>query len=178
MSREVSTVSRRKLPTRLAIQPRFHHFAPRSSRVSLRAVREPMASCHRRNETMQDAYAANENAVPTPVRLSRWVNEPYPPITELLSAHDVARLTRRPRWMIWGLRLVGRFPRKARYRGRRVGWRRSDVLEWMARDLALKRDPRSPASSMQRPRQRDLPLQDRAACAATQRDRQTERSQS
>jgi predicted DNA-binding transcriptional regulator AlpA len=127
---------------------------------------------------MQDAYAANENAVPTPVRLSRWVNEPYPPITELLSAHDVARLTRRPRWMIWGLRLIGRFPRKARYRGRRVGWRRSDVLEWMARDLALKRDPRSPASSMPRPRQRDLPLQDCADCAATQRDRQTERSQS
>ncbi len=128
---------------------------------------------------MQEAYAADENAAPAPVRLSRWVNEPYPPITELLTAHDVARLTRRPRWMLWGLRLIGRFPRKARYRGRRVGWRRSDVLEWMARDLAFKHDPRSPAtSSNPRTRQRDLPLSDRAVRAVTQGDRQAERSQS
>ena len=31
------------------------------------------------------------------VRLSKWVNEPYPPWTEILTAHDLARLTRRRR---------------------------------------------------------------------------------
>jgi hypothetical protein len=69
-----------------------------------------------------------------PIVLSRWVNEPYPPLTELLSAHDVARLTRRPRWLLAGLALIGRFPKEARFRGRALGWWRSDVLEWMAKD--------------------------------------------
>ena len=66
------------------------------------------------------------------IMLSRWVNEPYPPLTELLSAHDVARLTRRPRWLLVGLAMIGRFPKRARFRGRAFGWWLSDVLEWMA----------------------------------------------
>jgi len=93
------------------------------------------------------------------ITLSRWVNEPYPPLTELLSARDVARLTRRPRWMLVGLSLIGRFPRKVRFRGRAVGWWLSDVLEWMARDLALD-CPRMTLSRRERrqPRQDCLPL--------------------
>jgi hypothetical protein len=51
---------------------------------------------------------ADQKTVPH-VTLSRWINEPYPPLTELLSAHDVARLTRRPRWLLVGLELIGRF---------------------------------------------------------------------
>lgn len=68
-----------------------------------------------------------------PLTISRWVNEPYPPLGELLSAHDVARLTRRPRWMLMGLGLIGQFPRRRRLRGQWVGWYRSEVLEWIAR---------------------------------------------
>jgi len=71
------------------------------------------------------------------VTLSRWVNEPFPPFQELLSAHDVARLTRRPKLVISGLVLLRRFPQKRRYRGRQVGWLRSDILDWLARDLAI-----------------------------------------
>jgi len=69
-----------------------------------------------------------------PLTISRWVNEPYPPLCELLSAHDVARLTRRPRWMLMGLGLIGQFPRRRRLRGQWVGWYRSEVLEWIARN--------------------------------------------
>ena len=34
------------------------------------------------------------------VRLSKWINEPYPPWAEILTAHDLARLTRRHGWMV------------------------------------------------------------------------------
>jgi predicted DNA-binding transcriptional regulator AlpA len=68
------------------------------------------------------------------VVISPWVNEPHPPLHKLLSSHDVARLTRRPSWMLISLSLIGRFPRKAKFHGRAIGWRQSEVLEWMARD--------------------------------------------
>ena len=76
------------------------------------------------------ATASSRNVV-----LSPWVNEPLPAWEELLSAHDVARLTRRPRWVLASLVLLGRFPRKCRYHGRGVGWLRSDVLSWLTKEL-------------------------------------------
>jgi predicted DNA-binding transcriptional regulator AlpA len=110
--------------------------------------------------TLSDKAAPKVDPAPRIV-LSRWVNEPYPPLTELLSAHDVARLTRRPRWLIAGLVLIGRFPRKARFRGRAFGWWRADVLDWMAKDLALEhRHMTSSRPSLRRqPRQTCLPLE-------------------
>ena len=63
------------------------------------------------------------------VSLSKWVNERIPSFQELLTAHDVARLTRRHRWVLTALTLFGRFPRRQRFHGRRIGWLRSDVLE-------------------------------------------------
>lgn len=71
------------------------------------------------------------------IRLSRWTNEPLPDLRNLLCAHDIARLTRRPRWLLCGLALIGRFPARKRYRGRPIGWCRSEVLDWMSRDLAV-----------------------------------------
>jgi len=71
------------------------------------------------------------------VRIPRWVNERCPPLDDILSAHDVARLTRRPRWLVTALCAVGRFPSRLRFRGRRIGWRRSEVLEWMAHELTV-----------------------------------------
>ncbi len=106
---------------------------------------------------MQTEFSQYTNNERVPVRLSHWVNEPYPPISELLSAHEVARLTRRPRFVLWGLALIGRFPRKARYRSRTFGWRRSDVLDWLARGMALQDE--HPSAAMNR--QRDLPLHNR-----------------
>ena len=76
------------------------------------------------------ATASSRNVV-----LSPWVNEPLPAWEELLSAHDVARLTRRPRWVLASLVLLGRFPRKCRYHGRGIGWLRSDVLFWLTKEL-------------------------------------------
>ena len=69
------------------------------------------------------------------ITLSPWVNEPLPPFSHLLTAHDVARLTRRPRWVLLGLQMVGRFPQKRRYRGRRVGWLRADIVDWLAKGI-------------------------------------------
>src|SRR5271157_4041346 len=66
------------------------------------------------------------------VSLSKWVNEPLPAWEQLLSAHDVARLTRRPRWVLLSSMLMGQFPRMQRFHGRRIGWLRADVLDWRA----------------------------------------------
>jgi len=88
------------------------------------------------------------------INISRWVNESSPPLMEILSAHDVARLTRRPRWLLIGLSLVGSFLRRVTLRGRRVGWHRSDVLAWMAGDLAIESADTPPRPcACRRPRQ-------------------------
>lgn len=90
-----------------------------------------------RFSAMPVEHAFETPAIPpaceAPLTISRWVNQPYPPLGELLSAHDVARLTRRPRWMLMALGLIGQLPRRRRLRGQWVGWYRSEVLEWIAR---------------------------------------------
>ena len=116
------------------------------------------------NTELSDTNPYSQLRLPcTRVALSRWVNEPLPAWQDVLSAHDVARLTRRPTWILCGLALVGRFPRKCQYRGRRIGWRRSDVLAWMTRELTIKASaPRVIARSYHRlergSRQHCLPL--------------------
>src|SRR5579859_4404375 len=40
------------------------------------------------------------------VSISKWVNEAYPPWDEILSTHDVARLTRCPRWPLFDASLA------------------------------------------------------------------------
>ena len=50
-------------------------------------------------------------ASPDRITLSKWVNERFPPWEQLLSAHDVARLTRRPRWVLLGLMLLVQPPK-------------------------------------------------------------------
>ena len=114
-----------------------------------------------RGDSTQLGKADPKAAPARPIVLSRWINEPYPPLTELLSAYDVARLTRRPRWLLVGLTLIGRFPKKARFRGRTLGWWLSDVLEWMARDLEVASDQAtsSQVSLRGQPRQTCLSLE-------------------
>jgi predicted DNA-binding transcriptional regulator AlpA len=70
------------------------------------------------------------------VTLSPWINERFPDWEQLLTAHDVARLTRRPRWVLASLILVGRFPRKQRFHGSDIGWLKADVIAWIRRGRA------------------------------------------
>ena len=65
--------------------------------------------------------------------LSPWINDEFPRWSDLLTTHDVARLTRRHVWLISALALIGRFPKRARFRGRGIGWNRHDVRDWMVR---------------------------------------------
>ena len=65
------------------------------------------------------------------VRVSPRVNEKLPALDQILSAHDVARLTRRNRWVLYALSFLGRFPRKQRFRGHSIGWDRVEILEWL-----------------------------------------------
>jgi predicted DNA-binding transcriptional regulator AlpA len=66
------------------------------------------------------------------VSLSKWVNESLPSFQELLTSHEVARLTRRHRWVLAALTVAGCFPLKQRFHGRSIGWRRNDVERWLA----------------------------------------------
>src|SRR5258708_7733996 len=98
------------------------------------------------------------------VTLSPWVNEPLPNIHAILCSRDLARLTRRPPWVLCGLALMGKFPRRKRYRGRVVGWCRAEVLEWMARDLSVETESHERWNGPRRcarrpPRQACLPLE-------------------
>lgn len=104
-----------------------------------------------RDRPSPSGIPADSSAGSVRVSLSPWVNERLLPLNELLSAHDVARLTRRPAWILGGLSLVGGFPKKATRRGRKMGWWRSDVLDWMSRHLGLA-DKGAPAAQI------DLPL--------------------
>jgi hypothetical protein len=78
--------------------------------------------------------------------------------------------------MLCGLALIGRFPRKQRYRGRPIGWQRLEVLDWLTRGLDAANDetfnPPSQEESARlkgRPRQTSLPFECGAQCAlATQ----------
>lgn len=83
--------------------------------------------------SLRNGIEADSLFVRQAVSISRWVNEPYPNWDHILTAHDVARLIRRPPWMLSTLAVVGRFPRKQQFRGKKIGWLRADILEWMAR---------------------------------------------
>jgi predicted DNA-binding transcriptional regulator AlpA len=118
-----------------------------------------------RGDSAQSDKAGRKVACVSPVVVSPWVNEPYPPLTELLTSHEVARLTRRPRWLLLGLMMIGRFPKKARFRGRALGWWLPDILEWMAKDLLDRH--RTSLRSLRQPRQACLPLESRTRRVVT-----------
>ncbi len=106
------------------------------------------------------------------VTISPWVNEPLPNIQWILGSRDLARLTRRPRWELFGLALIGKFPCKKRYRGRPVGWCRAEVLEWMTRELAVVSETQERLNAPRRcarrhARQQCLPLECLEPCRAT-----------
>jgi hypothetical protein len=114
--------------------------------------------------------ATGQNTRAEAVTISPWVNEPLPNIQKLLCSRDLARLTRRPRWVLCGLALMGKFPRKKRYRGRLVGWCRAEVLEWMTRNLSIETESRERLNGPRRCSRRHsqqacLPLECGTRCA-------------
>ena len=80
------------------------------------------------------------------VSVSRWVNEAYPAWNEILSSHDVARLTRRNRWVLSAMAALRRFPPKRKFRGRPVGWHRGDVVRWLANRHSRPTAPQKPST--------------------------------
>ena len=95
------------------------------------------------------------------VYLPRWVNEPLPDLRAILSAGEISRLTRRPRWLLLGLAVLGRFPKRRTHCGKPVGWHRADVLDWLTRNMAIEDDCKVEARTCRpaRPRQACLPLE-------------------
>lgn len=99
------------------------------------------------------------------VSISRWVNEPYPAWDRILTAHDVARLIRRPPWMLCSMAAIGQFPRRQRFRGKNIGWLKADILEWIARTSRYRVAATSDNPNCCRrrrpnpPRQHKLPMQ-------------------
>jgi len=67
------------------------------------------------------------------VTLPKWVNEKLPALDQILSARDVARLTRRRRWVVYALTLFGGFPRRRRFKGSAIGWAKQDIVAWLAK---------------------------------------------
>ena len=94
------------------------------------------------------------------LRLPRWVNEPLPDLRAILSASEISRLTRRPRWLLLGLAVLGRFPKQRTHCGKPVGWHRADVLDWLTQNMAIKDDCTVDSRTCRsaRPRQACLPL--------------------
>lgn len=94
------------------------------------------------------------------IRLPCWVNEPLPDLRAILSASEISRLTRRPRWLLLGLAVLGRFPKQRTHCGKPVGWHRADVLDWLTQNMTT--DPERPVATRHcrrpRPIQACLPL--------------------
>jgi predicted DNA-binding transcriptional regulator AlpA len=95
------------------------------------------------------------------VELPRWVNEPLLNVHEILSGHEISRLTRRPHWLLLGLAAIGQFPKRRTHCGKPVGWHRSDVLDWLTQHMAIEPDRQAAERTCRqsRPRQACLPLE-------------------
>lgn len=110
-----------------------------------------------------ESSAVEPTTIRTPqdLRLPRWVNEPLPDLRALLSTSEISRLTRRPRWLLLGLAVLGRFPKQRTHCGKPVGWHRADVLDWLTQNMTIEADrPRTTRHRQHtRPKQICLPLQ-------------------
>ena len=95
------------------------------------------------------------------LRLPRWVNEPLPDLRAILSASEISRLTRRPRWLLLGLAAIGRFPKRRTHCGRPLGWHRADVIDWLTHNMEIDsgRSREERACRQKRPHQACLPLE-------------------
>ena len=114
-----------------------------------------------RSTSESPTVAPTVNHTSQNLRLPRWVNEPLPDLRAILSANEISRLTRRPRWLLLGLAVLGRFPKRRTHCGKPVGWHRADVLDWLTRNMAIEDDCKVEARTCRsaKPRQACLPLE-------------------
>lgn len=114
-----------------------------------------------RSTTESSAVAPTIIRTSQDLRLPRWVNEPLPDLRALLSASEISRLTRRPRWLLLGLAVLGRFPKQRTHCGKPVGWHRTDVLDWLTQNMTTDADSNTESGRCQhaRPRQACLPFE-------------------
>ena len=110
------------------------------------------------------------------VTISPFLEERFPPLDQLLTARDVASLVHRPQWYFCGLALIGRFPTKRRFRGRWAGWMRSEVSQWMQKNLRVlsAHQPKAHTAKVIA-RQRRLPLGRTEWCPSIRRRRRPRR---
>ena len=113
------------------------------------------------SSTDNNHVAVNIPATTHDVRLPRWVNEPLPDVHAILSGREISRLTRRPRWLLLGLAVVGRFPKQRTHCGKPIGWHRADVLDWLTQHMTIEPDLASETRHCRhaRPSQACLPLE-------------------
>ena len=114
----------------------------------------------RRSHTDNNSVAVSITPSTKDIHLPRWVNEPLPDLRAILNASDISRLTRRPRWLLLGLAVLGRFPKRRTYCGKPVGWHRADVLDWLTHSMTIGTDSRPDSRNCRhaRPSQACLPL--------------------
>jgi predicted DNA-binding transcriptional regulator AlpA len=121
--------------TSLAIALHSTHTLRTSDNLALNdrnhTLRSFMSSVESLSDPQLAAVTRSRNVV-----LSPYVNERFPAWEDLLSAHHVSRLTRRPRWALAAMALLGQFPTPARFRGRAIGWHRGDVARWIGKRSA------------------------------------------
>lgn len=114
------------------------------------------------SNSVADATPTNRHDV----HLPRWVNEPLPDVQSILNGREIARLTRRPRWLLLGLARLGRFPKRRTRCGKPIGWHRADVLAWLTQNMTVEPDrrPESWTRRQTRPRHVCLPLEITPTC--------------
>lgn len=81
----------------------------------------------------------HSNASKPPVSVPQWIHERFPPLHELLCTHDLARLSRRLRWVIAGLCLIGRISKKLKLHKRAIRRHRSEAVAGWAENLGITR---------------------------------------
>lgn len=118
-----------------------------------------------RSSTGNESGATSVTRTKCDVELPRWVNEPLLDVHEILSGHEISRLTRRPRRLLLGLAAIGQFPKRRTHGGKPVGWHRADVLDWLTQHMTMEPDCQTTERTCRqsRPRQACLPLEIRSA---------------
>lgn len=72
---------------------------------------------------------------------------PQPFAERLFPMHEAQVLTGLHRTTLWRLRRSGRFPAAVPLKGRRIGWRGADLLDWLRDPATWSAPPDRPAAS-------------------------------
>jgi prophage regulatory protein len=76
----------------------------------------------------------NPASSPRKVTASSEPHDRLAALDQILGTHDIEQITGKHRCTIYRWIQDKRFPRKHSFRGREIGWRRSDIEQWLAGD--------------------------------------------